>query len=164
MKEQSSTTIKAAMNYGLYLGVALVITSLIFYLVGKLFSPLNSFISFLLTIMFLSWAILTFRESKGDEGLSFGTALEFGTWLSFFASLIFAFFTYVLYNVVDHKLIFQLITLLKENKFVVNEKYLTPMTYSLSQIFNWTLWGFFFSLILSIFHRRKPTNPFHEIE
>jgi|GEM_PF-2516997 len=162
MEDQNSTTIKAAMNYGLYLGVGLVLTSLTFYLIGKFFSPLNSFISFLFTIVFLSWAILTFRESRGDAGLSFGTSLEFGTWLSFFASLIFAFFTYVLYNVVDHKLIFQLIALLKENNFVVNEKYLTPTTYSLSQIFNWTLWGFFFSLILSIFHRRKPSNPFQE--
>jgi hypothetical protein len=147
MREQS-TTIKAAMSYGIYLGMGLTLTSLIFYLIGKIFSPLNSFISFLFTIIFLSWAILTFRESRGDEGLSFGTSLEFGTWLSFFASLIFAFFTYVLYNLIDPNLISQLIAFLKENNFVINEKYLTPMTYSLSQIFNWTLWGFFFSLIL----------------
>jgi hypothetical protein len=164
MREQGSTTIKTAMSYGLYLGMGLVLTTLIFYLIGNIFSPLNSFISFLYTIVFLSWAILTFRESRGEEGLSFGAALEFGTWLSFFASLIFAFFTYVLYNLVDHNLIKQLINLLKENKLIVNEKYLTPTTYSLSQIFNWTIWGFFFSLILSIFHRRKPSNPFQGLE
>ena len=177
MKEQNDTMTRAAMNYGLYLGVGLVLNSLIFYMIGKPFSPLTGYFSYALIIGILSWSIWTFREHRGEEGISYSASLGFGTLVSLFASLIFAFFTYVMYEIVDKELLGKFFVFLEENmlkegktdeqmEVVLNmfKKFLTPLSFSISQVFNLTFLGFFFSLILSIFYKRRPANPFQGIE
>jgi hypothetical protein len=177
MKEQNDTVVRVAMNYGLYMGIALVLNSFIFYMIGKPFSEVNGWLSYAIIISALSWSIYSYREFRGEEGLPYGASLGFGTLLSLFASLIFAFFTFVLYKIIDPGLLDKFINFLEENlmkqgksdaqmEMVVNmyKKFLTPLTFSIGQIMNLTFLGFFFSLILSIFYKRRPSNPFQGIE
>lgn len=176
MREQNAI-VRIAMNDGLYLGIALVLNSIIFYLLGKPFSEVNGYLSYAIIIAALSWSIYSFREFRGDEGLPYSTCLGFGTLLSLFASLIFAFFTFVLYKLVDPGLMDKLLNFLEENlmkqgtpdaqmEMLINlyKKFLTPLTFSIGQIMNLTFLGFFFSLIIAIFYKRRPSNPFQGIE
>jgi hypothetical protein len=175
MENQSNTSTKTAMNYGLYLGLALVLTSVVFYVMGKPFS--EGILSYLVIIAILIWGIWSFREELGKAGLSYSSALGFGTLTSLFGSLIYAFYTFVLYKVVDHGLLDKLFVYMEQKmlqagspenqiEMLMNlyKKILTPLTLSISQIIGVTLTGFIFSLIIAIFLKRESSNPFQGIE
>lgn len=177
MENQNNSVTKEAMNFGLYMGLALVLNSVVFYVTGKPFSTISAYISYALIIGCLSWALWSFREYLGEQGLTYGRALGFGTLLSLFASLIVAFYTFVLYKIVDPGLIDKLLIFIEENliksgspenqvETVINlyKKVLSPLTFSLGQVLNITFLGFILSLIIAIFFRREPSNPFQGIE
>jgi hypothetical protein len=175
MENQSSTVSKTTMNYGLYMGLALVLTSVVFYVMGKPFS--EGVLSYAIIIGGLIWGIRSFREELGEKGLSYGRALGFGTMISLFASLIYAFYTFVLYKIIDHGLLDKLLVFMEEKmlktgstenqiELIMNmyKKILTPLTLSIGQILGVTFMGFLFSLIIAIFFRKESSNPFQGIE
>ena len=177
MENQSNPVLKSAMNYGLYLGLALVLNSVVFYVMGKPFSEVSGYLNYLIIIGILAWAMWSFREYLREEGLSYSRALGFGTLLSLFASLIVAFYTFVLYKIIDPGLLDKFMAFLEENllkagrpenqiETMINmyKKVLTPLTFSIGQIFGLTFMGFIFSLIMAIFFKRQPSDPFHGIE
>lgn len=175
MENQNHTVTKTTMNYGLYMGLALVLTSVVFYVLGKPFS--EGMFPFTIIIVGLIWGIRSFREESGEEGLSYSRALGFGTMISVFASLIYAFYTFVLYKIIDHGLLGKLLIFMEEYfvkagtpqnqiDLMMNmyKKILTPLSLSIYFIFGLTLMGFLFSLIIAIFFRKEPSNPFHGVE
>ncbi len=177
MENQSHPVTKGAMHYGLYIGIALVLNSVIFYVMGKPFSEYTGYISSIIIIGGLCWALWSFREYSGDLGLPYSKALGFGTMLSLFASLIVAFYTFVLYKIVDPGLTDKFLIFLEENLLKagthenqvdtmmnIYKKFLSPLTLSIGQVFGLTFQGFVFSLILAIFFKRQPADPFQGIE
>ena len=177
MENQSNPIMKSAMNYGLYLGLALVLNSVVFYVMGKPFSEVSGYLNYAIIIGIIAWGMSSFQKYLGEEGLSYGRALGFGTLISLFASLIFAFFTFVLYKIIDPGLLAKFIIFMEENFLKAGwpdnkidmmisfyKKFLTPFIFSLGQIFGVTLGGFIFSLIVAIFFKRQPSNPFHGVE
>jgi hypothetical protein len=177
MENQNHSVTKNAMNYGLYMGLALVLNSVVFYVLGKPFSNFSAYLSYAIIIGGLSLALWSFREFLGEQGLTYGRSLGFGTLISLFASLIVAFYTFVLFRIVDPGLIDKLLIFMEENLIkagtaenqvdtMINlyKKVLSPLIYSIGQIFSLTILGFIFSLILSIFFRKQPSNPFQGIE
>jgi hypothetical protein len=119
----------------------------------------------------------TYRDNNTEGGVTYGRALGLGTLQSFFASLIVAFFTFVLFKLVDKALIDKLLSFMEEQilragipenqaeaAMTMYRKLLTPLTYSLGQIFGVSIMGFILSLIIAIFFQKKSTDPFHGIE
>jgi len=177
MENQSNAVTKAAMNYGLYMGLALVLNSVVFYVMGKPFSEATVYLSYIIIIGIIVWAMWSFREYHGDAGLTYGKSLGYGTLLSLFASLIVAFYTFVLYKIVDPGLLDKFMIFLEENLLKAGrpenqvemvmgmyKKVLTPLIFSIGQIFNYTFLGFIFSLIIAIFFKKRPANPFQGVE
>lgn len=176
MENQDKAVTKDAMNWGLYMGLALVLNSVVFYVIGKPFSEGTAYLSYAIMIGGLIWALWSLREYLGNTGLPYGRALGFGTLLSLFASLIVAFYTFVLYKIVDPGLIDKFLIFLEENllkagrpenqvDMVINfyKKFLSPLTLSIGQVFSLTILGFIFSLIISFFFKRQPSDPFQGI-
>jgi hypothetical protein len=166
-----------AMSYGLYMGLALILNSVLFYVMSSLFSQVSGYIMYAILIAGIAWAMRTYRDYNAETGVTYGRVLGLGTLQSLFASLIMAFFTFVLFKLVDKTLIDDLLTFteeqylrsgLSENQvdtiMSMAKKYTTPLTYSLGQILGVTFMGFLFSLILAIFFQKRPNNPFHGIE
>lgn len=177
MENQSNSVNHMAMSYGLYMGLALILNSVIFYVMGSPFSQVSGYISYVIIIAGIAWSMRTYRENNPEAGVTYGRALGLGTLQSLFASLILGFFTFVLFKLVDKTLIDKFFTFMEEQLvkngtpenqidtvMVMYKKVLTPFTYSLGQIISVTFLGFIFSLILSIFFKKQPTNPFHEVE
>ena len=177
MENQNNSVTHLAMSYGLYMGLGLVLNAVIFYVYGSPFSPLSGYITYAIIIAGISLVMRTYRENHPEEGVSYGQALGLGTFTSLFASLILAFFTFVLYKIVDKTLMDKFLSFMEEellknglsdsqaDSFMpMYRKVLTPLTYSLGMILSVTLNGFFFSLILSIFFKKRSTNPFHGVE
>lgn len=177
MENQSNSVNHMAMSYGLYMGLALILNSVIFYVMGSPFAPANGYISYAIIIGGIAWAMRTYKENNPEAGVSYGRALGLGTLQSLFASLIFAFFTFVLFKLVDKTLIDKFLSFLEEQLLksgtsdnqadtimTMYRKVMTPLTYSLGQILGITFMGFVLSLILSIFFKKQPTDPFHGVE
>lgn len=177
MENQSNSVTPLAMSYGLYLGLALILNSVLFYVMGSLFSPACGYLTYGILIGGIGWTMKTFREHQGEGGVTYGSALGLGTLQALFASLIFAFFTFVLFKLVDKTLIEKFLSILEEQfvKAGMNEsqidammpmyrKFMSPVFYSLAQIFSITFYGFIFSLVLSIFFKKQSTDPFHGVE
>ena len=177
MEEQSNSVTPMAMSYGLYTGLALILNSVVFYVMGSPFAPAGVYISYAIIIAGIAWSMKTYKENNSEAGVTYGRALGLGTLQSLFASLILAFFTFVLFKLVDKTLIDKFLAFLEEQllKSGTNEnqidtvmtmyrKVMTPLVYSLAQIFSVTFYGFLFSLILAIFFKKQSTNPFHGVE
>jgi hypothetical protein len=177
MEDQSKTVTKDAMNWGLYMGLALVLNGVVFYVMGKPFSEGTGYLSYLIMIGGLCWAMWSLKEYMGNSGMPYSKALGFGTLLSLFASLIVAFYTFVLYKIVDPGLIGKFLIFLEEKLLKAGtpenqidtmmnfyKKFLTPLTLSIGQVFSLTLLGFIFSLIIAIFFKRQPSDPFQGID
>ena len=177
MENQNNTVSHLAMTYGLYMGLALVLNAVIFYGMNVPFSIASGYISYAIIIAGIALVMRTYRETHLEEGVTYGKALGIGTLTSLFASLILAFFTFVLFKIIDKALIDKFLSFLEE-QFIrsgmsetqtdtfmpLYRKILTPLTYSLGIIFSISMNGFVFSLILAIFFKRQSTNPFHGVE
>ena len=177
MEDQSNSVNHMAMSYGLYMGLALILNSVVFYVMGSPFAPASAYISYAIVIAGIAWSMKTYKENNQEAGVTYGRALGLGTLQSLYASLILAFFTFVLFKLVDKTLIDKFLAFLEEQllKSGTNEnqidtvmtmyrKVMTPLVYSLAQIFSVTFYGFIFSLILAIFFKKQSTDPFHGVE
>ena len=177
MENQSNSVTPLAMSYGLYMGLALILNAVIFYVMGILFSPVCGYITYAIIIGGLIWAMITYREQHVEEGVSYGKALGLGTLQALFASLIYAFFTFVLFKLVDKTLTDKFLSFLEEQfvKGGVSEsqidalmpmyrKLMSPVFYSFAQVLSVTFYGFLFSLVLGIFFKKPSTDPFHGVE
>jgi hypothetical protein len=177
MENKNNSVLPLAMSHGLYMGFALVLNSAVFYVMGSPFSNYSAYISYVIVIIGIGITMRTFRDNNIEAGVSYGRALGLGTLQSLFASLIMAFFTFVLFKIVDKNLLENFLSFIEaqmlskgtsenmiEPILSFYRKALTPLTYSLGQIFGFTFMGFFFSLILAIFFKKQSDNPFHGIE
>ena len=177
MENQNNSVNHLAMTYGLYMGLALVLNGVIFYVNGTPFSTYSGTITYAILIGGLIMTMRAYRSSHPEEGMTYGKALGLGTYTTFFASLILSFFTFILFKIIDKTLLDKFLTFLEEqflrsgmsesqtDTFMsMYRKLFTPLTYSLNMIFSVTFTGFVLSLIISIFLKKQSTNPFHGIE
>ena len=86
MEEQSKSITPMAMSNGLYMGLALILNSVIFYVMGSPFSQISGYISFAIMIGGIAWSMKTYKESSSEEGVTYGRALGLGTLPSLFQS------------------------------------------------------------------------------
>ncbi len=166
-----------AMMHGLYLGLALILNLLTFYIIGNPFSDVSGFLSYAIIISGIGFAMWTYAKLNTDEGLPYSRALGLGTLVVVFGAALFAFFTFVLYKYIEPGLLDKLLAVM-EAKFLeqglsddMTEKILsaqknvmTPGILAFGQLFTLTLLGFIFSLILAIFFKKEPADPFFGVE
>lgn len=166
-----------AMMHGLYLGFALVINQLVFYVIGIPFSQVSGLLTYAIIIAGNGFAMWTYAKLNTEEGLPYSRALGLGTLVSLFGSLIAGVFTFVLYKFIDAGMVDKMIANLEqmllaqgqnddtvETILATYKKIMTPAIVSFAQVFSIILWGFLFSLILAIFLKKEASNPFHEVE
>ncbi len=174
MEKQTPTLLHQSMIYGLYLGLALVVYSLILYLASLSFNTsLNSLVYLFIAVgLFLS--LKHYRDQINGGVLAFGSGMKLGILISIFAGFLSGVFSYVLF-LMDPSLIDQVIqtqqeALLKqgmtEDQVVQMEEMMRKMTNPLimvfSSIFSMALIGTILSLVVSAVLKKKPANPFEE--
>ncbi len=166
-----------SMMHGLYLGLALVLNLLIFYVIGDPFSTATGYLGYAIILGGLGFAMWTFAKLNTEEGLPYSRALGLGTLVALFGSFIFAFFTFVLYKYIEPGLIEKLLSNLEvkllaqgwkddavESMLGAQKKFITPGLLAFGTIITYTLTGFIFSLVLAIFFKKEPTDPFYGVD
>ena len=177
MEQEHHSVNHFAMMHGLYLGLALVLNLLIFYVMGDPFSTVSSILSFVILVAGIGFSMWTFAKLNTEEGLPYSRALGLGTLISLFGSVIIAFFTYILYKFIEPGLIDKLMASMEEkflaagykddmveNMLSMQKKMMTPAIMSVSQLFGITFFGFLFSLVLAIFFKKEPEDPFYGVD
>lgn len=164
---------KHAMNYGLIMGVTLVILGLITYLAGAVKTPTwVSFINYAIMIGIIIWGTKKYRDEVLSGAISYGNALGFGVLISLFAGIIVAVFSFLLTTVIDPDYIGKILTIAEEElvnrgmsddqieaAIEMQKKFMTPLIISISSLLGMVVMGFIFSLITSIF-LKKEKSPF----
>lgn len=171
-----------AMIWGFFIALASMIVTTIFYATDNMFSETSAYFSYAIYIGGIVLATLAYKKSiSQDTPFPYSKALGLGVATMFFASLILAIFTFVLYKIIDPGLIDQMFSTMEEKylssglsedmiekQIEMQRKIMTPAILSLSQVFSGVLMGLVISLITSIFLKKKTEDGFnaamHEID
>ena len=177
MEQEHQSINHFSMMYGLYLGLALILNQLIFYIAGNPFSDFAGYLVYVIIIGGLGYAMWTFAKLNTEEGMPYSRALGLGTLISVFAGILFGFFTYILYKFIEPGMIEKLLSVMEEKMLARGYKddmiekmlgaqktYMTPGIMSIAQVFTVTFMGFIVSLILAIFFKKEPKDPFYGVE
>jgi H+/Cl- antiporter ClcA len=160
--------LKNSMNFGALCGLALIIVSLLFYLLNINSNLLTSFVFFAVLIIFIIFGTKYYRDNYSNGLISYSRSLASGVLISLFMSIILSFFIYVFYKLLAPEEIERLIEMQEEQLYKrglsdeqiemslqILKKFTTPLTLALGTIFTYTFWGTIFSLIISIFIKKS---------
>ncbi len=172
MNQKKHSLAHFAMTYGLYMGLALVVYSLILYVASLSFNTSLNSLVYLIIAVGIYLSLKNYRDKQNGGILTFGTGFKLGILVAVFAGFISGVFSYVL-NLLDPSLMEQMLEVqqqallekgIPEDQVAQMEDMMRTMTNPLilviSSIFSMALIGVIFSAIIAAIVKKKPTDPF----
>lgn len=175
MEQKPVSLMKSSLTYGIYLGIASILVSVVIYVLGYTFEKWANWVSLPVTIVGIIWAQVVYRKALGDE-MTYGQALGIGTMTVVFASVLGAIYAYLLYAVIDPSLQEQL-RMATEQQIIeqgkvpeeqidmaveMSSKFQKPPIMAIMALFFGSFFGFILSLITSIFTKKNPSDEVPE--
>lgn len=185
MNNKTNPLLISSMTYGLYLGIAMVIFSLMLFILGILpvgFGRLALLFLFSSTIMFLGifFATKKIRDVVFSGQITFGKAFQIGILVVLFASVISAVYSYIQNAIIDPDYVSRLMNAWKEwmyefmknmnaseieidkkmDEFDMQIKEFSYFKNFFKEIFSSIFWGAIISLITAAILKKKKDNPF----
>jgi hypothetical protein len=171
MEEKSASIWKSSLIMGVYLAIALILVSVIFYVTGSPFSKIGQYLSYPIMIGGIILGQLTYKKALGGT-LTYGQAVGAGVLTMVFASVISGIYTYLLYAVIDPSLqeqmrIFTEEQIIKQGRvpeeqmeMAVNmaSKFQTPPMMLVMAVVGGAFVGLVISLITAIFIKKNPSD------
>lgn len=172
MEESKPSVLKSTLNYGAMLGLALVMYTLLLWMLDATQNRVLGLVSIPITIVGIILATRAFRDNEQAGYISYGRALGIGTLTAMFASLITSVFTILLYTIIDPGLLDKTHAIMEEAYYQsglgddqieiamqMAKRFTIPPVMALTGFLGGTFFGFVYSLITSIF-LRKEADPF----
>ncbi len=169
--EEKRSTWKDTLNYGIILGLIMIVVSVITYMTNIMFEQWMSLLVLALNFVVLFFLLRSYRDHYNRGFISYGRSVGAGVVISLYAAILTAIFTYVLYAFIDPGLIEKSLQLAEtkmtekgvpeaalEQAMAVQAKMMKPWLMSLSSILNGVFFGLIMSLIVSLFIMKKG-NP-----
>lgn len=165
-------TRKFAMNQGTILGLCLVCIALFLWILGvseqKSFVPslLNNFV----IIGFLVYSISQYRDHYNDGFISYSESLKLGTSVAFFSSVIMALYTFIYFTYLNPDTLSSILEVTEQSvlqsdpeisedelelALEMTSKLTQPHWIMIMSVLGGTFMGFFFSLFISFFTKKK---------
>ncbi len=168
-------TRKFAMNYGAYLGLALIVISFIVYILGleEQKSIIPSLLNNFLMIGAIVYSVTIYRDNFNNGFISYGESLKLGTSVVFFASVILAFYTFLFVTFINPEYLEKILKVAEQEilnsdpeisdenldlALSMTQKMLQPQWMITLSVLGGTFMGFFYSLIISFFLKRESEN------
>jgi len=177
--EDQKSVIKPSVSYGLYLGIALILFSLIMFLLDVDHDSKLMWFSYLIMAGGLFWAMVSFRDKINRGFITYGKAFGVGFWTGLFAAILGSIFTYIYVTMIDPGMIEEILLkaedqILESNPNMSDEQLeqALSMTEKFTSPIMITIWGFvanvifatILSLIIAIFVKREGTIEIVEEE
>jgi hypothetical protein len=167
-----SPLVRHAATYGLYIGLALIIRSLLDYLLGFYGQNFAFYIlSYLIMIAGIVWATVQYRDKEKGGFISYGDSVGYGVLLSLFYGIIISVFSIILIHLISPDYMENVYNMAREKLYedgrlseeqiemsiAMMEKFKGPVFMLFSGIIVQMFFGLIISLITSIFIKRnKP--------
>jgi len=165
------TQLSVAMQNGLLIALALILYNLLLYVSGMLENILMGYLGYFIFIGGLVWGIKSYRDKQLGGIISYGEALGSGTLISLFAAIILAVYIFVFFEYIEPDMMENQMDKVAEDLYeqgISDEQIEMGMKYSrmfsapwvlaLGTVMSYVFFGFLFSLIISIFLKKKPEN------
>jgi len=174
MEQKPASLWKSSLTSGLYLGIVLILFSVILYVAGLTFETWAQYLSYPILIAGAVYAQLSYRKSLGGE-MTYGQALGVGLMAIIFASVLSSIYSYVLYTFIDPSILDQ-IRLMTEQRIVeqgvpeeqldtamkMAMKFQTPTVLAIFGILGGAFIGLIISLLTAIFTKKNPSDEVPE--
>jgi len=166
-----------AMTYGLILGIALVVYSLLLYIIGiDLYDPKGSgrylsWVSYIIMLVAIIFSTKTYRDKIQGGTLTYSKALGLGTLIGLFSSILLALYTIIFLKFIDPNVMQYIMDVAQQNMeeqglpeaqitkaLEMSAKIMFP-SMIIGTIIGNTFFAFVFSLFTSIF-LKKEGNAF----
>jgi hypothetical protein len=170
--EQKVNPWKSNLTYGLILGLAGIVYSLVMYFLDLSLNKTQGYVFIVILIGVMYFLLKSYRDNYMHGQISYGQSVGAGVIISLYYVLIMAVFTYILYTVIDPGLVNKQLAMAEEGaraKGNLTEaqietamkftgKFMKPGVMAISSIIMGMIWGTILSLIISIFIKREA-NP-----
>lgn len=168
MEKQNENLFKSTMTSGAFLGVALILFSVVVYVFNMTLKPGVSFISYVIILVGIIYGTKTYRDNFLKGIMKYSTALATGTLIVIFAGVISGLYSYIFVSYIDpgyfDKIIEQTIITYQEQGLTdeqiesavsMTSAMRTPLFFALGSLLGSAVMGFIFSLITSIFLKKE---------
>lgn len=171
MEQKPASMLKSSLTSGIYIGVALILISVIMYVAGVMFETWAQYISYPILLLGAIYAQITYRKSLGGE-MAYGKAVGVGVLALIFASVLSSIYAFLLYTVIDPELLDQ-VRIMTEQRLVeqgnipeeqmdqvleMSMRFQKPGIMAIMGIFGGALIGLIVSLITAIFTKKNPSD------
>lgn len=171
MEEKSVSIWKSSLVSAVYLAVALILLSVIFYVTGNTFSKMAQYLSYPVMIAGIIWAQISYKKAL-DGTLTYGQAVGVGVLTMAFAGVITGLYNFLLFQVIDPSLQEQMRIFTEEQiiqqgrvpeeqvEMAVNmaTKFQTPTMMFIMAVVGGAFAGLIVSLITAIFVKKNPSD------
>jgi len=170
---EQKSTLKLAMNYGAMLGMALIMLSLLFYLLGLDRETWVGIVSYAVMIGGLYLSLKHARDQELDGYISYSKGLGLGTLISLFAGILAAFYTYIFISFIDSGIVDFAMQEAYDNmlnqgmteeeadqNMQIATQFMTPGMISVMGFFGYVFMGFIFSLVTSAIVKKENPDTF----
>lgn len=171
---QPKTITYAAARGGLFVGSFFVLFEIAIWLLNLKGASMIQNLNLVILIIGIIYFTQEYRDKVLGGAISYGQALRLGLSISFFTSILVAFFTYIQFRWIDSTLAEKILDLAEQQMIQSGEsdvridqaldilrKVTTPFLLAISTVFSVSFWGFLFSLVSSYFLKRE-VNPFQD--
>ena len=173
MEENNKSVIMPSLMYGVYLGLTLIVYSLLLFLLDVDSESWLKWISYVIMAAGIFWAMISIRDKQLGGFMSYGKAFGSGFWTVLFASVITAIFTYFYVIYIDTGMIDEILLKAEESMLEGNpnmsdeqldqalamtEKFTSPVMISVWAFIANVIFGTILSLIIAIFAKRENTG------
>ncbi len=169
MENQNASVGKSALTYGLYLGLALVVYSLILYLAGLTGNKAAGWVTYLIMIGMLAFTMINYREKVNGGFLKYGQGVGLGVLTAVYGGVLSAIFSFILIKFIDPGIVEQIVNQAMEEAMAsgANEQALemaekmvrmftSPTAILLMGVVGSAFMGAIFSLILAAIFKKEP--------
>jgi hypothetical protein len=175
MENEKMSAGRVALNYGLMLGVVLIIYSLILYLVNVPLESLQYFNwgSYVFIIIFMVLGIKTYRDKYADGLITYGKSFSTGFLIGLYAAIIAAIYGFIYFSFINPGIIQEMmdartIEMMEQNPNMNDEqlemaqawmeRFMSPVMMSIMGLIVNVIITLIISLVVSIFTQRKDTS------
>ena len=174
--DKKTTIFNHALIWGAILGIVLIVYNLLLYFLDLSTNRALGYVSWLISIAIVFYAMKVYRDSVNQGILSFRDAFVTGFLVCVISGFISAVFAYIQFNYISPELIDKMAQIAEERflsrgmsddmverSMAMSRKFLTPGSISIMAFVMSVFFGAFISLILAAIVKKEP-NPFQTAE
>lgn len=157
-----------SMNYGAILGLALILLSVIGYILNVQQSSILGILNYLILAVIVFMGSKTLRDKYSGGYMKYGRAFGSSFLIGLFGGIVLSLYTYIFMKYIDPSFLEQ-IKILTEQKLIeqglpgsqidMSLRMISPGIITIGTVFSFAFWSVLLSLILAFFVRKENNNP-----